>query len=82
MNIAHCYAIDLLVVGGGVAQGLPSLIRRADALAERMLEEDSLLAFSPMRVEAGALADYAGVVGAALLAAKQLQDRATGAAFD
>ncbi len=86
-NIAHSYAIDLLVVGGGVAQGLPSLIRRADALAERMLDEDSLIrapsasagfptAFSPMRVELSALADYAGVVGAALLAAKQLQDRA------
>ena len=76
VNLTHLYAIDLLVVGGGVALGLPSLIRRAGEISKKMTAGDSVVSCAPMGVELCALADYSGVVGAALLAAKQFENRA------
>ena len=65
INLAHVYPVDLLVVGGGIACCLPSLVRRA---ARRAGTCDSVLIPERMTVELTALKGYAGVVGAALLA--------------
>lgn len=72
VNIAHIYPVDTLVIGGGVAIGLPSLIRQAAALAGK---SESVLIPERMVVELTALRDYAGVVGAALLAAEYIRQQ-------
>ena len=72
INLAHLYPVDILVVGGGVAIGLPSLVRRAAAVAG---QAESVLVPERMAVELTALRDYAGPVGAALLAAEHITQR-------
>ncbi len=72
INLVHVYPVDVLVVGGGVAIGLPSLIRQAANIASRSA---SILIPEKMRVELTALREYAGVVGAALLVKEYLRER-------
>ncbi len=72
INLAHVYPVDMQVVGGGVATGLPSLIRQAASTAG---QSESTLVPQKMRVELTALREYAGVVGAALLAADEFAKR-------
>ena len=63
-------ARDGLVVGGGVAIGVPSLIREAATMAG---QSESVLIPERMNVEFTALREFAGVVGAALLAAEHVK---------
>lgn len=72
VNLAHIYAVHCVVIGGGVAVGLPSLVHRADRLLKTA---ESTLISPSMRVEIGCLRDYAGVVGAALIAARHASTR-------
>ncbi len=72
IDLAHLYALDILVAGGGVVQVLPSLVRTAGQIAA---ESGSTLVSDSMRVELCALGQYAGVVGAALLAAEHVHPR-------
>jgi glucokinase len=70
VTIAHLYAVDRLVVGGGVSTVLPSLVKHAASVAA---ESGSALIPESMRVELSALGEYSGVVGAALLAAEHVK---------
>ena len=67
VTLAHLYPVDLVVVGGGVAAALPTLIRRA---AELAAQRGGDLIPPKMRVELPGLGEETGVVGAALLAAE------------
>ena len=70
VNLAHVYPVEILVVGGGVAIGVPSLIREAATMAG---QSESVLIPERMNVEFTALREFAGVVGAALLAAEHVK---------
>ncbi len=70
INVAHVYPVETLVIGGGVAVGVPSVIREAGSLAA---QSESTLISEQMRVEFTALREFAGVVGAALLAAEHVE---------
>ncbi|NOT00394.1 MAG: ROK family protein [Phycisphaerales bacterium] len=72
ITVAHIYAIELLVAGGGVTGACPSLIRRAASIAA---DSDSTLIPQGMAVQLAGLGDCAGVVGAALLAADAFGQR-------
>ncbi len=69
IDLAHLFALDVLVAGGGVVQVLPSLVRTAGRIAA---ESGSTLVADSMRIELCALGGYAGVVGAGLLAAESI----------
>ncbi len=71
VNLVHTYAVERIVIGGGVSVGLPSLPRRAGELVR---SATGTLIPPAMEVELGCLQDYAGVVGAALLAAEHAPD--------
>ncbi len=74
LDITHIYATDTIVIGGGVAHRLPSLVRAA---ARRVDDTPSVLKPVPLCAEPSALSDYSGLVGAALLAAKHIRDANT-----
>jgi glucokinase len=73
LNIAHIYAVDTLVIGGGIAIALPSLIRQAAIIAA---QSESALIPPGMRVDLHGLGQYAGSVGAALLACEKFAQSA------
>lgn len=72
LDLAHSYATDTVVIGGGVVDRMPSLAHTAGKLVE-----DSAGTLKPdgLRIELSALGAYSGVVGAALLAAEHIRDR-------
>jgi glucokinase len=64
VNLLHLFSPELIVVGGGVARSLG--LMRADI--EAAMRERAMPAYRSVPVVAAALADHAGVVGAATLA--------------
>ncbi len=70
VQITHVYAPDTIIIGGGVARGIPSIVHTASRLYEQV---PSSLKPENVRVELNALGDYSGLVGAALLAREASQ---------
>ncbi len=74
--IANALNPELLILGGGVVEGLPGLVE----IAERELRRRALAAaLKPLRVVRSKLGADAGVIGAALFARESARERRPGA---
>jgi glucokinase len=69
VGMVNAFDPCLLVLGGGVVQGLPQLI----PMAERIVRDRALeAALEGLRITAAALGNKAGVVGAAAMARRRI----------